>query len=67
MVDGVRGGDGGEAITFFRFVFLSLSIIVRVFALALSSAKTSQNALCVMKLSLLDYQSKTKKKHTEKY
>lgn len=53
-VDGVSGGCGGEAIATFLFEFPSEPPpTVRVWALALSSAKASQKALCVMKLSLL--------------
>lgn len=52
--EGVRGGGGGEeTTTFMTFAFPSLPM-ARVCALALSSAKASQNALCVMKLSLLE-------------
>lgn len=54
-VDGVSGGCGGEAIATFPFEFPSEpSPMVRVRVLALSSAKASQKALWVMKLSLLE-------------
>lgn len=49
VVDGVSGGGGGEAADSFAPEFVT----ARVWARALSSANTSQNARCVMKLSLL--------------
>lgn len=53
-VSGGCGGDGCEATATCLLEFLSeIPLTARVWALALSSAKASQKALCVMKLSLL--------------
>jgi len=46
VAEGVSGGAGGEEGT-------SALLVLTFWALALSCANTSQNALCVMKLSLL--------------
>jgi hypothetical protein len=53
VVDGVRGGGGGEATAALALAFPSAPAITRACVLALSSASASQKALCVIKLSLL--------------
>jgi hypothetical protein len=55
LVDGVRGGGGGEATTALTLAlaFPSAPTMARACVLALSSASASQKALCVIKLSLL--------------
>lgn len=56
-VDGVRGGGGGledDKATLSTFNISSELAIARGWALALSCANASQNALCVKKLSLLE-------------
>lgn len=59
-VDGVRGGGGGLAAagTAWTIRFPSEFGTARVWDLSLSWARASQKALCVMKLSLLQNQTK---------
>lgn len=55
--EGVSGGVGGEEATTTLLLLLLLPAPwawAWTWAMALSCAKTSQNALCVMKLSLLE-------------
>lgn len=62
-VDGVKGCGGGldeEVTASSAFKFSSVFVIPIGWALALSWANASQNALCVTKLSLLHHQQPQK-------